>query len=193
MGTQPQDLKFKDEKTYLEIGEKTVIREFCSINRGTKHTGKTVVGNNCFIMMYVHIAHDCRIGSNVIISNATNMAGHVEIHDYVYISGLCAIHQFVKIGKHSFISGGYRVPKDVPPYILSSGEPLGFVGLNIVGLSRRGFSKETISSLKEVYRIIYKMNLNVTQAVEKINREIEIIPEINDILDFIAQSKRGII
>lgn len=193
LGTEPQDLKFQNEKTYLEIGERTVIREFCSLNRGTKHTGKTIIGNDCFIMMYVHIAHDCIIGNNVIISNATNMAGHVEIHDYAYISGLCPIHQFVKIGSYSFIGGGYRVPKDVPPYILTGGEPLSFIGLNVIGLTRRGFSKEVISDLKEVYRIIYKMDLNVTQAVEKINQEIKMTPEIKNVLDFIANSERGII
>ncbi len=193
LGTIPQDLKFENEKTTLEIGDGTIIREFCSLNRGTKHSGKTEVGKNCFLMMYVHIAHDCQIGNNVIIANATNMAGHVEIHDYVNISGLCPIHQFVKIGKHSFIGGGYRVPKDVPPYILASGEPLSYIGPNIVGLTRRGFSKEVISRLKETYRIIYKMNLNVSQAVQKIKSDLEIIPEIKDVLDFIEKSERGII
>ena len=193
LGTIPQDLKFENEKTTLEIGDGTIIREFCSLNRGTKHSGKTEVGKNCFLMMYVHIAHDCQIGNNVIIANATNMAGHVEIHDYANISGLCPIHQFVKIGKHSFIGGGYRVPKDVPPYILASGEPLGYISPNIVGLTRRGFSKEVISRLKETYRIIYKMNLNVSQAVQKIKSDLEIIPEIKDVLDFIEKSERGII
>ncbi len=193
LGTIPQDLKFENEETTLEIGAGTIIREFCSLNRGTKHSGKTIVGKNCFLMMYVHIAHDCHIGNNVIIANATNMAGHVEIHDYANISGLCPIHQFVKIGKHSFISGGYRVPKDVPPYILASGEPLGYIGPNIVGLTRRGFSKEAISRLKEAYRIIYKMNLNVSQAVQKIKSDMEITPEIKDVLDFIEKSERGII
>ena len=193
LGTIPQDLKFEKEKTTLEVGDGTIIREFCSLNRGTKHSGKTKVGKNCFLMMYVHIAHDCQIGNNVVIANATNMAGHVEIHDYANISGLCPIHQFVKIGKHSFIGGGYRVQKDVPPYILASGEPLSYIGPNIIGLARRGFSKEVISRLKEAYRIIYKMNLNVSQAVQKIKSDLEITPEIKDVLDFIEKSERGII
>ena len=193
LGTIPQDLKFSGEETTLEIGDGTIIREFASLNRGTKHSGKTIVGNDCFLMMYVHIAHDCIIGNNVIIANATNMAGHVEIHDYANISGLCPIHQFVRIGKHTFISGGCRVLKDVPPYILASGDPLSYAGINIVGLTRKGFSKEVISNLKNVYKIIYKMDLNVTQAIEKIKSELEIIPEISDILDFIEKSERGII
>ncbi len=193
LGTVPQDLKFENEETTLEIGDDTTIREFCSLNRGTSHSGKTIVGNNCYIMVYAHIAHDCLIGNNVIISNACNMRGHVEIHDYANISGLVPIHQFVKIGKHSFISGGCRVPKDVPPFILASGEPLSYCGPNIVGLTRRGFSTDTISKLKVVYRIIYKMNMNVSQAVEKIKSEVEITPEVKDILDFIEISKRGII
>ena len=193
LGTIPQDLKFGNEKTTLEIGVGTTIREFASLNRGTKNSRKTIVGENCYIMMYAHIAHDCKIGNNVIIANACNMAGHVEIGDYANISGLVPIHQFVKIGKHSFISGGCRVLKDVPPYILASGEPLTYMGPNIVGLTRRGFKKEVISKLKEVYRIIYKMNLNVSQAVEKIKNEVEVTHEVEDILDFIEKSERGII
>ncbi len=193
LGTIPQDLKFEEEETTLEIGAGTVIREFCSLNRGTEHSGKTIVGENCYIMMYAHIAHDCIIGNNVVIANATNMAGHVEIHDYANVSGLIPIHQFVRIGKHSFVGGGYRVPKDVPPYILAAGEPLSYSSVNIIGLKRRGFPRDVIYKLKEAYEIIYKMDIKISQAIEKIRNEVEIIPEVQDILDFIESSERGII
>jgi UDP-N-acetylglucosamine acyltransferase len=148
LGTAPQDLKYKGEKTYLEVGEGTAIREFATLNRGTDYSYKTVVGKNCFLMAYCHIAHDCIIGNNVIISNAVNMAGHVEIDEYVGIGGLTAIHQFVKIGQHCFVGGGLRVQKDIPPYILAMGEPMQYGGVNHVGLSRRGFSLEVLREIK---------------------------------------------
>jgi len=193
LGTPPQDLKFEGEKTHLTIGNNTTIREYATINRGTTHSGKTKIGNNCLIMTYVHIAHDCYIGDNVILANSVNMAGHVVIDDFASIGGIVPIHQFVKIGKHSFIGGGFRVPKDVPPYILAAEEPLTYCGLNIIGLRRRGFKLKTITNIKKAYKLIYRSQLNVSQALEKIEQEIEDCEEINEIIDFIRKSERGII
>lgn len=193
LGTDPQDLKFAQEKTWLMIGDNTTIREFCTLNRGTKHSLKTVVGSHCLLMAYVHVAHDCRIGDNVILANAVNMAGHVTIEEYASVGGMSPIHQFVKIGKHAFIGGGMKVRKDVPPYILAAGEPLKFSGINRVGLTRRGFSQDVLIQLRRAYKAIYRSNLNVSQAVSQINETMEIIPEIKEILDFINNSERGII
>ena len=193
LGTPPQDLKFGKEKTFLKIGNNNVIREYATINRGTKWRGETIIGDNCFLMIYTHIAHDCLIGNNVIMANAANLAGHIEIGDYAIIGGVVPVHQFVKIGAHSIIGGGFRVPKDVPPYILAGGYPLRYCGLNIIGLIRRGFSKETIATLKEACKILFQSEYNTTQAVEKIKTEIESIPEVLYLLNFIEQSTRGII
>lgn len=193
IGTDPQDLKYAGEKTTLEIGDETTIREFCTLNRGSSHRLKTIIGSKTLLMAYVHIAHDCLIGSHVILANAVNMAGHVIIEDYASVGGMTPIHQFVRIGKHSFIGGGLRVPKDVPPYILAAGEPLNYAGLNRVGLTRRGFSTETLAQLKRAYKLIYKSSLNTTQAINEIRDTMELIPEIKDIIDFIETSERGII
>jgi UDP-N-acetylglucosamine acyltransferase len=193
LGTPPQDLKFGGEKTYLEIGENTVIREYATINRGTRHRGKVTVGSDCFIMMYAHIAHDCIIGNNVILANSVNIAGHVEVEDYAIIGGVVPVHQFTRIGAHSIIGGGFRVPKDVPPYILAGGYPLRYMGLNIIGLKRRNFSADTILTLKKACRILFQSQYNTTQAVEKIKSEIEPLPEIIHLLEFIEKSERGII
>lgn len=193
LATEPQDLKFSQEKTTLEIGDNTTIREYCTLNRGTKHSLKTVIGSNCLLMAYVHVAHDCRIGDHVILANAVNMAGHVTIEEYASVGGMSPIHQFVTIGKHSFIGGGMKVRKDVPPFILAAGDPLQFAGINRVGLSRRGFSPEVLLQLRRAYKIIYRSKLNVSQAVSQIKETMEIIPEIKDILNFIEKSERGII
>ena len=193
LGTPPQDLKFGGEKTFLEIGENTVIREYATINRGTRHRGTVTVGSNCFIMIYAHIAHDCIIGNNVILANSVNIAGHVEVEDYAIIGGVVPVHQFTRIGAHSIIGGGFRVPKDVPPYILAGGYPLRYMGLNIIGLKRRNFSAETILTLKKACRILFQSEYNTTQAVEKIKSEIELLPEIKHLLEFIEKSERGII
>ena len=193
LGTSPQDLKFGGEKTFLEIGENAVIREYATINRRTRHRGKVTVGSNCFIMMYAHIAHDCIIGNNVILANAVNIAGHVEVEDYAIIGGVVPVHQFTRIGAHSIIGGGFRVPKDVPPYILAGGYPLRYMGLNIIGLKRRNFSADAILALKKACRILFQSQYNTTQAVEKIKSEIEPLPEIKHLLEFIEKSERGII
>jgi UDP-N-acetylglucosamine acyltransferase len=193
LSTEPQDLKFKNEKTYLEVGDSTVIREFATLNRGTSHSYKTVVGENCFLMAYMHIAHDCIIGNNVIISNAVNMAGHVVIEDYAAVGGLTAIHQFVRIGQHSFVGGGLRIPKDVPPYILAMGEPLQYGGTNHIGLSRRGFDKEVLLEIKRAYKLIYRSNLTVSEAIAEIESTLKSLPEIKNIIDFVEKSERGLI
>lgn len=193
IGTVPQDLKFAEEKTTLEIGDNTVIREFCDLNRGTVDRGKTAIGQNVFLMAYTHIAHDCLLGDNVILANSVQMAGHVTVENYVIIGGLVPIHQFVTIGQHAFIGGGYRVSQDVPPYILAAGEPLGFKGLNIVGLKRRGFSKETIHALHAFYRLFYQSKMNRSQALQAIRSEVPLNAEVENVIKFIEGSDRGII
>jgi UDP-N-acetylglucosamine acyltransferase len=193
LGTLPQDLKFKGEKTLLTIGDNTVIREYATLNRGTEYREKTVVGKDCFIMIYAHVAHDCLLGEHVILANSANLAGHVEIGDYAIIGGVVPVHQFVKIGAHSIVGGGFRVQKDVCPYALVGGYPLKTMGLNIIGLKRRGFLGKTIEILKQTFKLLFRSNLNTSQAVERIKSELEIIPEVQTILDFIAKSERGII
>jgi UDP-N-acetylglucosamine acyltransferase len=193
IGEVPQDLKFGGEVTTAEIGDRTVIREFATVNRGTKAHGKTLIGSDCLIMAYVHLAHDCIVGNNVVIANASNMAGHVEIQDWVIIGGMVGIHQFVKIGQHSLIGGHYRVIKDVPPYIIAAGEPLKFEGLNHIGLRRRGFSSESIKNLKHAYTLIYNSPYNVSDAIKKILEEGTQSPEVQNVIAFIKTSERGII
>ena len=193
LGTDPQDLKYAGEKTTLEIGDNTTVREFCTLNRGSSHRLKTVVGSQTLLMAYVHIAHDCIIGNSVILANAINMAGHVIIEDFASVGGMTPIHQFVRIGKYSFIGGGLRVPKDVPPYILAAGEPLTYEGINRVGLSRRGFSGEVMLQMRRAFKLIYRSKLNVSQAINQIESTMELIPEIRNIIEFIKASERGII
>ncbi len=193
LGTAPQDLKYSGEKTYLEVGDGTTIREYATLNRGTEHNNITIVGKDCLLMAYVHVAHDCVIGNNVILSNAVNMAGHVEIEDSVGIGGMSAIHQFVKIGCHCFVGGGFRVTKDVPPYVLATGLPLQYAGINGTGLERRGFSSETLLGIKRAYKIIFRSPLTKTEAIEEIKKTMKITPEIENIIHFVETSKRGLI
>ncbi len=189
----PQDLKFKGEETTCEIGENTTIRECATVNRGTIAKGKTVVGNNCLLMAYSHIAHDCIIENNVIVGNATQLAGEVEVDDYAILSGGTLVHQFSKIGKHVMIQGGSRIGKDIPPYIIAGREPITYSGVNIVGLRRRGFTNEQISSIQEIYRILYQSGLNNSAAVKHIEANIPDGQEKREILSFITNSQRGII
>ncbi len=193
LGTDPQDLKFEGEETFLEIGDGTVIREYATLNRGTKESWVTRVGKNCLIMAYTHIAHDCHIGDNVVLANAVNLAGHVTIEDWASLGGMVPVHQFIRIGAHAFVGGGYRVVKDVPPFVLVMGEPLQFGGINLVGLRRRGFSPEQLTSIRHAYRIIYQSKLNVSQALARIREEMEMTTEIRSIVDFIEKSERGIV
>ena len=188
----PQDLKFDGEDTIVRIGDNTVIREFVTINRGTKANNETVVGNNCLLMAYVHIAHDCVVGNNVILANAATLAGHITIDDYAIIGGLSAIHQFVNIGAHVMISGGSLVRKDVPPFTKAAREPLSYVGINSIGLRRRGFTPEKINEIQEIYRHIYLKGNNVSQALEYIEANLKASSERDEILSFISKSARGI-
>jgi len=189
----PQDLKFQGERTTVEIGDRSTIRECVTINRGTKAYGKTVVGKDCLIMAYVHIAHDCIIGDHVILVNSVALAGHVEIGDYGIVSGLSAVHQFVKIGAHVMIGGGAMVRKDVPPFITAAGEPLAYAGVNSVGLKRRNFSQEDINEIQTLYRTLYQSGMNVSQAVNSIKEQYPNRPLADLILSFIEQSDRGLI
>lgn len=189
----PQDLKFDGEDTLVIIGENTTIRECVTINRGTKASGQTIIGNNCLIMAYVHVAHDCVIGNGVVIANASNIAGHVEIDDFAIVGGMSAIHQFSKIGKHAILSGGSLVGKDVPPYTKAARTPLCYTGINSIGLRRRNFTDEQINLIQEIYRVLYLSNLNVSSAVTVINDKFNLSEERDEILDFIRRSNRGIL
>ncbi|MDH4069280.1 MAG: acyl-ACP--UDP-N-acetylglucosamine O-acyltransferase [Ignavibacteria bacterium] len=195
VGHEPQDLKYAGEPTTCEIGPRTVIREYATIHRGTGESGKTVIGADVLLMGYVHIAHDCILGDHVILSNAAMLAGHCEIGDYAVIGGITPVHQFVRIGEHSMIGGGLRVPKDVPPFILAGHEPLIFQGLNSIGLRRRGFKAETIAALDKAYGILYKSNLNVSQAVARIleAEELATVAEVQRVIEFTKNSSRGIL
>lgn len=188
----PQDLKFAGEETTAEIGDNTTIRECVTINRGTKDKWKTVVGSNCLIQAYSHIAHDCQIGDYCIFSNSTTLAGHITIGDHVVLAGLVAIHQFVKVGSHSFITGGSLVRKDVPPYVKAAREPLSYVGINSVGLRRRGFSSEQINEIQGIYRVLFVKNNNVTKALDIIEAEFQPTEIRDEIVDFIRNSNRGV-
>lgn len=193
IGAVPQDLKFKGEYTTVEIGDNTTIREFVTINRGTTAKGKTVVGSNCLLMAYVHVAHDCVVGNNVILVNNTQLAGEVIVDDWAILGGMTAVHQFVHIGSHVMLSGGSLVRKDVPPFIKAGREPLSYVGINSIGLRRRNYSNEKIREIQDIYRYIYQKGLNTSQAVEIIEAEVPASPERDEILLFIKDSKRGII
>lgn len=193
LASVPQDLKFEGEETILEVGNGTTIREFATLNRGTSASGKTVIGKNTLIMAYVHVAHDCLIGDNVIIANSVNMGGHVEIEDNVTVGGMVPIHQFVKIGTFAFIGGGYRVPKDVPPYVLAAGEPLVYRTLNLIGLKRNGFSRDAISKLSKGYKLIYNKKTSLEEGLSQLKSNGELTVELQKAVDFFESSSRGII
>ncbi len=193
VGAIPQDLKFKGEKTYTFIGDNTTLRECSTVHRGTASKGKTVVGNNCLIMAYCHVAHDCVLHDNIIMSNAVQLAGEVVVEDYAIIGGGSLVHQFTHIGSHVMIQGGTKINKDVPPYVLAAREPVSYCGINSVGLRRRGFSDEQIGRIQEVYRALFMSNLNVSQACAHIEAELPQSEERDLILNFIKESPRGII
>jgi UDP-N-acetylglucosamine acyltransferase len=188
----PQDLKYQGENTLTVIGDNTTIREFVTVNKGTSALGKTAIGSNCLLMAYVHIAHDCVVGNNCILANGVTLAGHITIDDFAIIGGLSAIHQFVHIGGHVMISGGSLVRKDVPPFTKSAHEPLAYVGINSVGLRRRGFSNETIGEIQDIYRILFQKGYALNKAKELIEREISPSPVRAEILEFLNTSSRGI-
>ncbi|MCP9767059.1 acyl-ACP--UDP-N-acetylglucosamine O-acyltransferase [Lacihabitans sp. LS3-19] len=193
ISAEPQDLKFKGEYSTAEIGDNTVIRECVTINRGTVDKNKTVVGANCLIMAYVHIAHDCIVGNNVILANGVQLAGHINLGDFVFVGGTSAVHQFVNIGPHAMVAGGSLVRKDVPPFLKAAREPLSYAGVNSIGLRRRGFSSEKIEEIQDIYRIIYLSGLNNSAAIDKIEIELAATAERDEIINFIRNSERGII
>lgn len=189
----PQDLKFDGEDTLVEIGNNTTLRECVTVNRGTKAAGSTKVGNNCLIMATAHIAHDCIIGDSVIIANSCAIAGHVEVGDFTVMGGLTAVQQFAKIGRHTMISGGSLVRKDIPPFVKVAREPISYAGINSVGLRRRGFSNEKIIEIQNIYRVVFQSKMNVTQALAYIEKEMLPTAERDEILLFVQQSPRGIV
>jgi UDP-N-acetylglucosamine acyltransferase len=193
LGGDPQDLKFKGEHTTVEIGEGTTIREYSTINRGTAQSFKTTVGKGCFIMSYVHLAHDCHIGDGVILGNSVQLAGHVTVDERAIISGQSAVHQFVQIGRFSFTGGCSRVSKDVPPYVKANGNPIKLYGLNKVGLERNGFAEEVQRELKRAYRLFFNSDLNLSQARERAENELQRYPEVEEFLSFFDRSDRGLV
>ncbi len=192
IGFPPQDLKYKGEKTFVKIGDNNIIRELSTIHSGTGEGNATEIGNNNLIMAYVHIAHDCIIRNGTILANVVNLAGHTEIEDYANIGGLVPIHQYVRIGAYSFIGGGCKVLKDVPPYMIAGGDSLAIMGINRIGLLRRGFTENQLEILKRAYKILYRSNLNVSNALIKLNEELGNYPEVQNIIEFVKKSKRGI-
>jgi UDP-N-acetylglucosamine acyltransferase len=189
----PQDFGYGGEETFFYVGDNSIIHEFVSLHRGTKSTGFSRVGKNCFIMAYAHVGHDTTIGDNCILANGVQVAGHCTLEDYVTIGGLTPVHQFCKVGQHSMTGGGFRIVQDLPPFILAGNEPLKYSGLNIVGLRRRGFQTDDINALKKAYTILYDKAYNVSQAKEKINAELGDNTYVQMVLEFLKESKRGII
>lgn len=189
----PQDLKFKGEYSTAEIGDNTMIHEFATINRGTNAKGKTIIGSNCLLMSYTHVAHDCIIKDNCIMGSYAGLAGEVEVDSFAIISPGTLVHQFVRVGSHVMIQGGSKVTKDIPPYILAGREPVSYTGINSVGLRRRNFSNEVIYEIQEIYRIIYQRNLNISDAVDFIEANLPASSERDEVILFIRNSKRGII
>jgi UDP-N-acetylglucosamine acyltransferase len=189
----PQDLKFRGEESTAEIGDNTTIREGVTVNRGTAAVGKTIVGNGCLLMAYSHIGHDCAIGNNCIIGNTTGLAGEVKLDDWAILSGGTLVHQFTHIGSHVMIGGGAKVRSDVPPFVKADRDPLSYLGLNLVGLTRRGFEKERIDEIHNIYRVIYQNGMNISQALDRVEEKFKPSADRDYILEFIRKSERGII
>ena len=193
IGATPQAIKFSGEKTFVKIGRGSIIREFVTINRGTDFgTGVTEVGEENLLMAYCHIAHDCQTGRKVILANNATLAGHITVGDYVTVGGLVAIHQFVRVGDYAYIGGKSAVPKDIPPYVIASGDRARLYGLNKVGLKRNGFSGVTLGALKKVYRIFFRIGLTMNEAIERVRAEVDPLPEVVNFINFIQSSNRGI-
>lgn len=192
VGLEPQDLKFAGERTYLRIGDRTVIREFATLNVATSPEEATVVGSDCLLMAYSHVAHNCTVGNHVIMANSANLAGHVVVEDYVTVGGVTAVHQFARMGCHSFIGGGSRIPQDVAPYTLVAGNPVRLAGLNLIGLKRRGFDAETLEALELAFRFVFRSKLLVGDALAMARDQVPQLPEVVRFLDFVEQSRRGI-
>ncbi|MEE2876727.1 MAG: acyl-ACP--UDP-N-acetylglucosamine O-acyltransferase [Candidatus Neomarinimicrobiota bacterium] len=193
IGEVPQDLKFGGEETTAVLGDDVIIREFVTVNRGTKALGRTQIGDKSYLMAYVHIAHDCLIGENVIMANSINLGGHVQIGDWAILGGDVQVHQFTKIGKHVMVGGGFRVVQDVPPFILAAGEPLKFSGINSIGLRRKGFSGETRKEIKEAYRILFRKDKHQSEALSEMAAAFPSSAEVQEISSFVKNSERGLI
>ena len=193
LGEAPQDLKYNDEKTTLVIGNNNTIRENCTLNRGTTYSNTTIIKSDCLLMAYVHVAHDCTVEDKVILANGVQLGGHVDIGYHVTVGGMTPVHQFCKVGQHSFIGGGRVILQDVPPYILATGEPLQYAGINSVGLRRRDFNQETRNNIKMAYKFIFKSSFNIKQAIQAIEDKMELTDEIKNIIQFIKTSDRGLI
>lgn len=193
VGNDPQDKKYEGEEAVLEIGDRTVVREFATLHRGTSATGKTVVGSDCLLMNYTHVAHDCVVGEHVILSNGVQLGGHVEIGEWAIIGGLTGVHQFARVGAHCMVGFGYRVTQDVPPFLMVAGEPMRPMGINRKGLERRGFSEEAMDGLKSAFRILYRSNLSLSEAVTRIELELNGCKEVGTMVDFVRQSERGLV
>ena len=193
IGSAPQDLKYRGEPTRVVIGNHNMIREYVTINRATIHDiGVTIVGNHNLLMAYCHVAHNCKLGDHVVMANAANLAGHIHVEDYAIIGGLTGVHQFTRIGAHCIIGGASAVVKDIPPFVMASGNFAKLFGLNMIGMKRRGFTEETITALKEAYRIVFRSSLLLTAAIRKVEQEVADLPETRQFLDFIRKSERGI-
>ena len=193
LGGPPQDLKYAGERTTVEIGDGTIIREYVTINRGTSQSFKTTVGSRCLLMSYVHLAHDCHIGNGVILGNTVQLAGHVTIEDKATLSGLSGVHQFARIGRHAFIGGCSRVSKDIPPFLKAVGNPIRLYGLNSVGLQRSGFPENVVRELKRAYRLFFRSDLNLSQAMRRAETELEMYPEVKELMRFVEESGRGVV
>jgi len=193
VGAIPQDLKFEGEASLVVIENNVTIREYCTINRGTKANMKTLIKDNCLLMAYVHVAHDCVLNENVILANNVGLAGHIDIGRFAILGGFTAVHQFVKVGEHAFVGGGSLVRKNIPPFVKAAREPLSYAGVNSIGLKRRGFSSDQINTIQDVYRILYVKGNNTSQALEQIEERIDISPERDYILDFVKGADRGIL
>ncbi len=192
LGTDPQDLKYRGEASELVIGDETQIREFVTVNRGTAESGSTIIGSHCFLMSYVHVAHDCRIGDHVVLANVVQLAGHVAIGDHAQIGGSTPVHQFVRIGEHSFVGGGSRVPQDVPPFARTAGNPIRMYGINAIGLRRAGFGAELRATIGRAFRLLFNSKLSRAEAIERVRVEGGHLPEVARLLDFMAASERGV-
>jgi len=192
VGGDPQDLKYRGEESWVEIGDAVVVREYSTINRGTAESGVTRIGAGSYLMSYVHVAHDCQIGEGVILANCVQLAGHVTVQDKANLSGLVAVHQFARIGAFAFVGGCSRVTQDIPPYVKAAGNPLELYGLNTVGLARAGYSPDTIGVLKRLYRFFFNSNLNLTQATDRVRMELPALPEVERFLEFVTSSERGV-
>ncbi len=192
LGGDPQDLKYRGEETWVDVGEGTVIREYSTVNRGTSATGVTRIGARAFIMSYVHLAHDCHVGDGVVIANASQLAGHVTVQERASLSGLVAVHQFVTIGAYAFVGGCSRVNQDIPPFVKAVGNPMELYGLNTIGLQRAGFPPETLGALKRLYRLFFNSELNLGQAVDRARTELPRLAEVERFVEFVTSSQRGV-